>query len=35
VCHGTHSRFVVDVDKLKEKVSAKVAKAAELKASKA
>ena len=27
VCTGTHSRFVVDVDKLKEKVQAKVAKA--------
>jgi fluoroacetyl-CoA thioesterase len=27
VCTGTHSRFVVDVNKLKEKVEAKVAKA--------
>lgn len=32
ICHGSHSRFVVDVDKLKVKVAAKVAKAAELKA---
>jgi fluoroacetyl-CoA thioesterase len=30
-CTGTHSRFVVDVDKLKERVSAKVAKAKALK----
>lgn len=31
VCTGTHSRFVVDVNKLKEKVEAKVAKAKALK----
>lgn len=30
VCKASHSRFVVDIDKLKERVSAKVAKAKEM-----